>query len=378
MEIPFNKPFIGTRELAYMQESLGNSRLSGDGPFTRKCHAWFEQTYSFPKVYLTTSCTHALEMAALLTRLQPGDEVIIPAYTFVSTANAFMLRGVNVIFADSQPEHPNLDVRLVERHITPKTRAIIAVHYAGMSCDMDALRSLAEQYDLWLIEDAAQGINAFYKDQVLGSIGDIGCFSFHDTKNIICGEGGMISINRPDIQKRGEILREKGTNRAAFYRGETDKYGWVDVGSSYLPSDVLAAFLLAQLENMDTIQAKRMAIWNRYYTDLEPLQVEGEIELPQVAEYAKHNAHIFYLVLPTGALRDELMYYLRNQGIQAPFHYLALHQSTFFKAKYDGPDLPNSVKFTDCLLRLPLYVDLSTTAQKKVVESIYDFFESKR
>ncbi|WP_425421104.1 dTDP-4-amino-4,6-dideoxygalactose transaminase [Phaeodactylibacter xiamenensis] len=374
MNIPFNKPFIGTQELKYIEASLQNSRLSGDGEFTKRCHQWLEEQYGFPKTFLTTSCTHALEMAALLTEIQPGDEVIMPSYTFVSTANAFMLRGAKIVFADSQSDHPNIDVSLIERHITPKTKVIIPVHYAGVGCDMDALNSIAKKNNIWVVEDAAQAIHATYKGKALGSLGDLGCFSFHDTKNIICGEGGFISINRPEVRKRGEILREKGTNRAAFYRGEIDKYGWVDVGSSYLPSDVLAAFLLAQLEAAELIQEERMKRWQYYYTALSTLEKRGELSLPLIPAEAKHNAHVFYLVLPNGEKRDALMYYLRERGIQAPFHYLALHQSMYFKNYYKGPALPNSVKFTDCLIRLPLFVELSTEQQDRVIQEIYNFF----
>lgn len=375
MNIPFNKPYIGKKELEYIQESLSNTRLSGDGPFTKKCHQWLQEKYSFPKVYLTTSCTHALEMAALLADIGPGDEVIMPSYTFVSTANAFMLRGAKVIFADSQNHHPNLDANQIERHITSKTKAIVPVHYGGVACDMDALNVLAQNHNLWIIEDAAQAIHAYYKGKALGSLGDLSCFSFHDTKNIICGEGGFISINHPGVQKRGEIIREKGTNRAAFYRGEIDKYGWVDIGSSYLPSDVLAAFLLAQLESVEWIQAQRMQLWNNYFNALMPLEEEGRFSLPQIPPHVDHNAHVFYMVLPTGEQRDALMYYLKAKGIQAPFHYLALHQSMYFKNRYIGPSLPNSIKFTDSLIRLPLFVDLSASEQGLIIEEVFNFFK---
>lgn len=374
MKIPFNRFHLTGKEVTYLQEVVQTDRISGDGLFTKRCNQFLEEKFNFKKVFLTTSCTHSLEIAALLAGIEPGDEVILPSYTFVSTANAFMLRGAKIVFADSNPDNPNLDVAMLERHITDKTKAVVPIHYAGIACDMDQLKALAQQYDFWIIEDAAQALNAYHKDQPLGSIGEVGCFSFHDTKNITCGEGGLLAINQPELRQKAEIIREKGTNRAAFYRGEIDKYGWVDVGSSYLPSDLLAAFLLAQLESLEAIQTKRMQLWDNYFQELSYLEQRGDVRLPCIPDYAKHNAHIFYLVCPNGEVRDNLMYFLRENDIQAPFHYLSLHQSSFYKDKYVGPPLPYSDHYTDCLIRLPLFYDLTMEEQAEVVNKIKVFF----
>lgn len=358
----------------YLQEVVKTNRISGDGLFTKRCHQLLEKDFDFKKVFLTTSCTHSLEIAAILADVKPGDEIILPSYTFVSTANAFILRGAKIVFADSNPNNPNLDISALEQHITSNTKAVIPIHYAGIACDMDLLKGLAKKYDFWIIEDAAQALNAYHNNQSLGSIGEIGCFSFHDTKNITCGEGGLIAINQADLSHRAEIIREKGTNRASFYRGEIDKYGWVDVGSSYLPSELLAAFLLAQLQSLEDIQSKRMLLWKNYYQELVYLEQRGDARLPFVPHYAKHNAHIFYLVCPNGKVRDELMYFLRNNEIQAPFHYLSLHQSSFFRDQYNGPPLPFSDQYTDCLIRLPLFCDLGLEQQQIVIDKVKAFF----
>ena len=360
-----------------MQRAMQSGRISGDAPFTQRCHRFFEEKCGFNKSFLTTSCTHALEMAALLSDIQPGDEVIMPSYTFVSTANAFALRGAKIVFADSSPDNPNIDARRLERHITPKTKALVVVHYAGIACDMDAIMAIAEYHNLLVIEDAAQAIDAYHYDRPLGSIGHFGAFSFHETKNITCGEGGLLTVNVPTLAKRAEIIREKGTNRAAFYRGEVDKYGWVDIWSSFLPSDLLAAFLYAQLEGLPSIQQKRLGIWENYRQMLAPLAETGAFSLPFVPAYARHNAHIFYLVFPNGKERDRVMKTLREVGIQAPFHYLSLHGSRYFKEQYGGPPLFQSDRYTHCLLRLPLYADLTGKEQLQVVGQIHDCFAHK-
>ncbi len=374
MKIPFNQFYLTGNELSYIHQALQSDRLSGDGEFTKKCHRFFEERYGFQKSYLTTSCTHSLEMAALLAAVQPGDEVIMPSYTFVSTANAFMLRGANIVFADSGMHNPNLDVQKLEQYISRKTKVIVVVHYAGIAVDMDPILEIAHENNIIVIEDAAQGINAFYKDKPLGGIGNLGCFSFHDTKNITCGEGGLLTINDPAFVKRAEIIREKGTNRAAFYRGEVDKYGWVDIGSSYLPSDVLAAFLYAQLQQIEFIHQERLKRWNNYFVALKELSEKGFFELPHVPDYARHNGHIFYLVCRSGEERDDLMQYLRAKNIQAPFHYLSLHQSKYFKNHYNGKVLSNADRYTDCLIRIPLYLALREPEQAKVIEEIKCFF----
>ena len=291
--IPFNKPYLSGKETDYIREAVLSGKISGDGLFTKRCHDFFEQKYGFKKVLLTTSCTDALEMAAILIDIQPGDEVIMPSYTFVSTANAFVLRGARIVFADSNKDNPNIDTDLIETLITPKTKAIVPIHYAGIACDMDKIMSLAEKYKLFVVEDAAQAIDSYFKDRPLGSIGHLAAFSFHETKNIISGEGGILIINDKRFIERAEIIREKGTNRSAFFRGEVNKYEWVDIGSSFLPSDIIAAFLFAQLENLNDIQEKRKQIWQTYHNNLKPLEYEGKIRLPHIPYFSTYNAHMF-------------------------------------------------------------------------------------
>jgi dTDP-4-amino-4,6-dideoxygalactose transaminase len=373
--IPFNRPYLTGRELIYIIEAFQTyQKTSGNGEFTRRCHEFFHSRYGFNKPLLTTSCTDALELSALLAGIQAGDEVILPSYTFVSTANAFALRGARLVFADSEAATPNLDVSQLEALITPHTKAIVAVHYAGMAVDMDPLLALAEQYGLYVIEDAAQAIDATYKGRPLGGLGDLGAFSFHETKNIIAGEGGMAAVNRAGWQERAEILWEKGTNRAAFYRGEVDKYGWVDVGSSFLPSEMVAAFLWGQLEHLEAIQQRRTALWQRYAEGLAPLEQAGKLRLPQVPSYASLNGHLFYIETASIEERDRLIAYLKEQQINAVFHYLALHKSPYYHDKHDGRPLPRADHWADTLLRLPLFYQLQSSDVDRVIDRISQFY----
>ncbi len=376
--IGFNVPHLTGNEIAYIQRAVQNRHISGNGQYTRLCHAFFEDHYRFRKVLLTTSCTDALEMAALLLDIVPGDEVIMPSYTFVSTANAFVLRGAKIVFADSYPRHPNMNVDEVESLITERTKAIVVVHYAGVANDMEKVQALAQKYGLYVVEDAAQAIDSYYirgaERLPLGGIGHLGAMSFHETKNIIAGEGGMLIINDPRFEKRAEILWEKGTNRAAFFRGEVDKYNWVDVGSSFLPSELTAAFLYAQLEHVEDIQRKRKALWDYYNQNLQILQEKGLAQLPYIPPYATNNAHIFYLVCQSLEERTQLLQHLRSHGIHAVFHYQSLHKSPYYIHKHDGRELPHADRFSDCLLRLPLYYQLSTEEQDFIVEKILAFY----
>ena len=377
MKIPFNKPFLTGNETKYIEEAVYSMKISGDGIFTKKCHTFFEEKYGFHKCLLTTSCTDALEMAAILIDIQAGDEVIMPSYTFVSTANAFVLRGAKIVFADSLPNHPNIDVSKIEALITPKTRAIVPVHYGGVACDMDEIMALAKKYDLFVIEDAAQAIDSFYKGKPLGGIGHLAAFSFHETKNIISGEGGMLVINDEQFAHRAEIIREKGTNRSQFYRGEVDKYGWMDIGSSFLPSDIIAAFLFAQLENLDKIQQKRIAHWNSFYDKLKPLADKNLFKLLDCDEEKTNNGHLFALIMPNLDERSQLIEYMRSKGILAVFHYLSLHKSPFYQEKHDGRTLENCDKFSDTLIRLPFYYELTQQEIELICSSIIQYFDEK-
>jgi dTDP-4-amino-4,6-dideoxygalactose transaminase len=361
--IPFNKPYLTGKELVYIEDAVKKGKISGNGHYTHLCHDFFETKYGFSKCLLTTSCTDALEMAAILINIQKGDEVIMPSYTFVSSANAFVLRGAKIIFADSREDHPGIDEDSIEALITSKTKAIVPVHYAGVACDMDKIMELAQKYNLFVIEDAAQAIDSFYtgKDGVqkpLGSIGHLGAFSFHETKNIISGEGGMLAINDSQFSERAEIIWEKGTNRSAFFRGEVDKYGWVDVGSSFLPSEIIAAFLLAQLENLDDIQKVRKAHWEHYNRELQEWALENEIQLPTIPSYASNNGHMFYLVCKSMGQRTTIIEKLKSKGILSVFHYLSLHGSPFYKDSYEGKPLAEAERYSDCVLRLPMYYEL--------------------
>lgn len=372
MTIPFNKPYMTGNETEYIRQAVESGKISGNGVFTNKCQRFFEERYGFKKCILTTSCTDALEMAAILTGVGPGDEVIVPSYTFVSSALAFVRQGAKIVFCDSCRDNPNIDPAEIEKLVTPRTKVIVPVHYAGVACDMDAIMDIASRHNLLVVEDAAQAIDSFYtgKDGVrrpLGSIGHLAAFSFHETKNIISGEGGMLVVNDPRFVRRAEIIWEKGTNRAEFFRGEVNKYGWVDTGSSFLPSEIVAAFLWAQLENLDAIQARRREIWDCYRTQLSPLAARGAFFLPEIPGYATNNAHMFYLVFPDLEKRTKFIGDMKTQDVQCVFHYLALHASMFYAGKHDGRMLPNCDRFADCLVRLPLFYELDVS---KVLEGV--------
>lgn len=374
--IPFNKPFFSGNETAYIQQAVNlYGKISGNGYYTKKCQHFLEDIGHFKRCLLTTSCTTALEMAAILANIKPGDEVIVPSFTFVSSALAFVRQGAKIVFADSRPDHPNIDTEQIENLITSRTRAIVSVHYAGIACDMDKILLLSTKYNIIIIEDAAQGIDSKYKDKPLGGIGQFGCFSFHETKNIQCGEGGMLAINDPKYDSRAEIIWEKGTNRAEFFRGEVDKYGWVDTGSSFLPSEISAAFLFAQLESLKRIQRKRTAIWQTYYCLLIPLANQGLFKIPSIPPYATNNAHLFYLICNSLDERTLLIEYLKKNDILAVFHYQSLHKSKYYKEKHDGRELPNSDHFSDCLVRLPLYYDLRIIEVEYICNRIKAFYE---
>lgn len=374
MHIPFNKPFLSGKETQYIQQTVESGKISGDGAFTKKCHSFFESTFNFKKVLLTTSCTDALEMAAILINIKEGDEVIMPSFTFVSTANAFVLRGAKIIFADSRKDHPGIDELAIEQLITPKTKAIVVVHYAGVACDMDIIMQVAKKHNLFVIEDAAQAIDSYYKNKPLGSISHLSAFSFHETKNIISGEGGMLVINDEQFLERAEIIREKGTNRSKFFRGEVDKYNWVDVGSSYLPSDIIAAFLFAQLENLEKIQNKRKAIWNCYMENLAPLK--DKIQLPFIPDFATNNAHMFFLVCKNIEQRDALIAHLKSHDFHSVFHYLSLHKSPFYADKNDGKNLPLSDYYTEGLVRLPFFYELEIEQVEAISKAVLSFFNA--
>ena len=373
--IPFNKPYLSGKESQYIVEAVNSGKISGNGIFTNRCHEFFKNRYGFKKCLLTTSCTDALEMTAMLIDIKEGDEIIMPSYTFVSTANAFVIRGAKIIFADSGKQNPNIEADIIESLITSKTKAIVVVHYAGIACDMDIISGIAKKYNLFVIEDAAQSIDSYYKGKALGSIGHLSAFSYHETKNIISGEGGMLVVNDDRFIKRSEILWEKGTNRAEFFRGEVNKYGWVDIGSSFLPSEIIAAFLFAQLENLEDIQKKRKEIWNQYYEGLKGLQEKGNLTLPFIPDYATNNAHMFYVVCWNGKQREELLKHLVNNNIKAVFHYLSLHKSEYYKSKHDKRELVNSDMYSDCLIRLPLYYELKQDEISYIIDTINKFFK---
>jgi dTDP-4-amino-4,6-dideoxygalactose transaminase len=363
--IPFNKPFLTGKETDYIKEAVYSGKISGNGYFTSKCQTFFEEKYSFLKCLLTTSCTDALEMAAILIDIKPGDEIIAPSYTFVSTVNAFVLRGAKIIFADSRPDHPGIDEDKIEELITTKTKAIIPVHYAGVACDMEKIMSLANKYNLFVIEDAAQAIDSFHIDKfgnkkALGSFGHFAAFSFHETKNIIAGEGGMLVINDSKYIERAEIIWEKGTNRSKFFRGEVDKYGWVDIGSSFLPSEIIAAFLWAQLENLDRIQLKRKEIWNQYDLELKEWAKLNKVKTPLIPKYATNNAHMYYLVFNCENDRQNFIKFLKNKNINSVFHYQNLHLSTYFLLENKIKKLENSELYSERLVRLPFYYEIES------------------
>ena len=371
--IPFNKPYMTGRELDYIAEAHANGHLSGDGPFTKRCNAWLETTTGARRALLTHSCTAALEMSALLLDLEPGDEVIMPSFTFVSTANAFVLRGAVPVFVDIRADTLNIDENLIEAAITPKTRAICVVHYAGVGCEMDAILAIAAQHRIAVVEDAAQGILSTYRGKPLGAIGALGALSFHETKNIIAGEGGALLVNDERFVERAEIIREKGTNRAQFFRGQVDKYTWVDVGSSYLPSEILAAFLAAQIEDAGRITAERLAIWERYHAALAPYEARGLLRRPIVPAHCRHNAHMYYVLLADLATRTRFIEALRGAGIHPVFHYVPLHSAPAGRryGRTSG-DLAITDRVSDSLVRLPLW--LPDLDQARVIEAVEAFF----
>ena len=375
--IPFNKPYCSGREQTYMAEVCRSMTMSGNGDFTKKCHSFFEDRYGFRKVLLCTSGTDALEMCAMLCNLNEGDEVIVPSYTFVSSAIAFIREKAKVVFADSGKYNPNITAETIEPLITPKTRVICVVHYAGVACDMDAIMALAEKHGIIVVEDAAHAIESYYKGRPLGSIGHLAAFSFHETKNIICGEGGMLAINDERFVSRAEILWEKGTNRAEFYRGMVNKYGWCDMGSSFLPSEFNAAYLWAQLEQIDDIQQRRKLLWQTYYDVLQPVIDKARFTLPQIPDYATNNAHMFYIVCPSLDVRTRLMSYLKENGVQSTFHYIPLHSSDYAKKHYtDIAELPECDRYGDCLVRLPLYYELTEDEARYIAGLILKFQEA--
>lgn len=370
MIIPFNKPYLTGEELGYIQDAVSRGKISGNGYYTQKCHEFFESKYGFKKCLLTTSCTDALEMAAILCNIQEGDEVIVPSYTFVSTANAFVLRGAKIIFADSREDHPGIDESKIESLITSRTKVIIAVHYAGVACDMDIIMDIANRYKLLVVEDAAQSIDSFYKGSRLGGVGHLGCFSFHETKNIQCGEGGMLVISDERFAKRAEIIWEKGTNRAEFFRGEVNRYGWVDIGSSFLPSEVTAAFLWAQIEKIKEIQRRRLEIWNWYDENVEALFPDFNFTKPIIPDYATNNAHMYYLVLNSLSERSRFIDQLKQKGLLSVFHYLNLHKSPYYHGKHGKRRLPNSDRYENCLVRLPFYFEIKEEEIFQLIKSL--------
>ena len=391
--IPFNKPYLTGKEAHYIYQAVYSGKLSGNGVYTKKCQQFFEEHYGFNKALMTTSCTDALEMAAILCDIKPGDEVIAPSYTFVSTVLAFVRQGAKIVFCDSCKENPNIDADKIEALISPNTKVIIPVHYAGVACNMDKIMKIASKYNLLVVEDAAQAVDSYYKGKALGSIGHFGCFSFHETKNIISGEGGLLTINDERFIRRSEIIWEKGTNRSEFFRGEVNKYGWVDTGSSFLPSELISAFLWAQIENLDIIQIRRKEIWEKYYEGLKQLEEKGLIKLPNIPEYATNNAHMFYIICRSLDERTDLIKHLKDCGILSVFHYLSLHKSEFYTTHEEnrsvkfqkiekigeenlikGMDLPNCDYFADCLVRLPLFFELKDEEIGLIITNINKFY----
>jgi dTDP-4-amino-4,6-dideoxygalactose transaminase len=368
--IPFNKPFMTGRELWYIAQAHTNGHLSGDGQFTKQCHGWLEQRTGARRALLTHSCTAALEMAALLAELQPGDEVIMPSYTFVSTANAFVMRGAVPVFVDIRPDTLNIDETRIEAAITARTKVIVPVHYAGVACEMDTIMEIAARHRLIVIEDAAQGIMSTYKGRPLGSIGHLGAYSFHETKNIIAGEGGALLVNDPQLAERAEIIREKGTNRSQFFRGQVDKYTWVDIGSSYLPGEVIAAFLWAQMEEAESITARRLALWDHYHEALAPLEAAGKLRRPLLPPDCRHNAHMYYILLDSLAQRTQVIADMKRQGVSCVFHYVPLHSAPYgVKNSRHHGDMTHTDQLSERLLRLPLWVGLEAE-QERVLRAL--------
>ena len=374
--IGFNVPICIDESVDCIKEAINNRKICGDGEFTKKCSNWMEKKFNSNKILLTTSGTSALEMAAILLDIKDGDEVIMPSYTFVSTADAFVMVGAKVVFVDINPKTMNIDENEIEKAITPKTKAIVVVHYAGISPDMDEIMKIAKEHDLKVVEDAAQGFMAKYKEKYLGTIGDLGCYSFHETKNYSMGEGGAISINDPKLIERAEIIREKGTNRNKFFRGEIDKYTWVDYGSSYLPSELNCAYLYPQLKKADEINNIRLSAWNYYANNLKELEEKGKIEIQYLPEYSKHNAHMFYIKTKNLEERTELIKYLKENGIQAVFHYIPLHTSPAGKkfGVFHGEDKYTTIE-SEKLVRLPMYYELTRKDQDEVISKIIEFYK---
>lgn len=374
--IPFNKPYYSGKEKSYIAKAMETKILTGDMKMIRDCESFLEKKYNFKKVFLTNSCTMALEVSALVADIQLGDEIILPSYSYVSTANAFALRGAKLVFVDSKSNHPNMDEKLIERLITDKTKAIVLVHYAGVSCDFSLIQNLAKKHHLFIIEDAAQCIDGYYLDSPIGTIGDIACFSFHETKNIHCGEGGFIAINNPSLFAKTEIIRNKGTNRTAFTKGEVSKYEWIDLGFSSMPSAISAAFLFSQLEKIEKVQKKRLKLWKNYFKKLKALQKLNKIQLPVIPKYSSNNAHIFYIVCSTEKERNNLIKFLDSNGIQAVFHYQPLHASPYYKSKHGDRVLPNADKYSQCLVRLPLFYDLTSNEQDFICSKVIEFYSN--
>lgn len=374
--IPFNRQNLFGKELEYIKDAYNSGKVSGDGKYTKMCSRFMEERFNSKKILLTTSGTHALELAALLADINEGDEVILPSYTFVSTANAFVLRGAKIVYCDIREDNLNIDENKIEDLITEKTKAISPVHYAGVACEMDTIMNIAKKHNLIVVEDAAQGVDAKYKDKYLGTIGDFGCYSFHETKNFSSGEGGAISINDEKYIKRAEIIREKGTNRSQFFRGEVDKYTWVDIGSSYLPSDINAAVLYNQFENMENINNKRKEIYNAYYNGLKDLQDQNKLRLPIINDFAKTNYHMFYIILNSEEERNGLMDYLKANGILSVFHYIPLHESPYSREKFGNFSLPVTENLSRRLLRLPMYYSLKLEEVNYIVDKIHSYILS--
>lgn len=374
--IDFNRPAFVGKELEYIKDAVNRGMLCGDGEYTKKCSAWMKEKFKISHVLLTTSCTHALEMAAYLCDIQPGDEVIMPSYTFVSTADAFVLRGAKIVFVDIRPDTMNINEKLIENAVTSRTKVIVPVHYAGVGCDMDPIMEIAQKYNLKVVEDAAQGVDAFYKGKALGTIGDFGCYSFHETKNYTMGEGGALLFDEDKYLEKAEILREKGTDRSKFFRGQVDKYRWMDYGSSYLPSELNAAYLYAQLEECDRINQKRMEIYEYYHRNLHELALEGKIDQPYVPEECTHNAHMYYIKVKDIHVRTKLIAYLKEHGIMSVFHYIPLHSSPAGRkfGRFSGEDV-YTTKESERLLRLPMFYNLDMENVKKITETIVSFKE---
>ena len=374
MKIPFNRPLVLGTEQNQVSKVFESGRFAGNGDFGKLCQQELEKQFGYQKCLLTTSCTSALEFASLLLDIGPGDEVIVPSYAFVTTANAFANRGAKIVFADSRPDHPSIDEKRVDVLINSKTKAIVVLHYGGVACEMDKLKAIAERHSIYLIEDNAQGIGSYYKDQILGGIGTLGALSFHETKNIHCGEGGSILINEPKLIPRAEIVWDMGTNRQEFKEGKVNNYGWVDLGSSFYPSALNSAFLLAQLSEVQHVNASRTSLWQTYFEAFEEIEKQGKVERPIIPKYARHNGHTFYLITESKEQRDQLIDYLSEVGISATFHFQSLHQSNFYSHKYVGPDLTNADSFTNRLVRLPLFYSLTNENQQLIIARVNQFF----